>query len=54
MWFHFLPTFHLKKPLAFAQNQYMIKIMVGLNKSEFKELLSLATKESYFIFNEIL
>ena len=26
----------------------------GLNKSEFKELLSLATKESYFIFNEIL
>ena len=26
----------------------------GLNKSEFKELLSLATKESYLIFNEIL
>ena len=26
----------------------------GLNKSEFKELLSLATKEWYFIFNEIL
>ena len=26
----------------------------GLNKSEFKGLLSLATKESYFIFNEIL
>ena len=26
----------------------------GLNKSEFKELLSLATKEPYFIFNEIL
>ena len=26
----------------------------GLNKSEFKELLSLATKESYFIFNEYL
>ena len=25
----------------------------GLNKSKFKELLSLATKESYFIFNEI-
>ena len=25
----------------------------GLNKSEFKELLSLATKESYFILNEI-
>ena len=26
----------------------------GLNKSEFKKLLSLATKESYFIFDEIL
>ena len=25
-----------------------------LNKSEFKELLSLATKESYFVFNEVL
>ena len=25
-----------------------------LNKSKFKELLSLATKESYFIFNEFL
>ena len=25
-----------------------------MNKSEFKELLSLATKESYFIFNELL
>ena len=26
----------------------------GLNKSEFKELLSLSTKESYIIFNELL
>ena len=26
----------------------------GLNKSEFMELLFLATRESYFIFNEIL
>ena len=26
----------------------------GLNKSEFKELFSLANKESYFIFNELL
>ena len=26
----------------------------GLNKSEFKELLSLATNESYFIFDKIL
>ena len=23
-----LPTFHLKKPLTFAQNQYMIKMIV--------------------------
>ena len=29
-------------------------IVHGLKKSEFKELLSLATKESYFIFNNIL
>ena len=29
-------------------------IVKGLNKSEFKELLSLATKELYFIFNELL
>ena len=29
MWIHFLPTFHLKKPLRF----------------EFKELLSIATKK---------
>ena len=29
-------------------------IVEGLSKSEFKELLSLATKESYFIFNEFL
>ena len=29
-----------------------IPLEEGLNKSEFKDLLSLATKESYFIFNE--
>ena len=29
-------------------------IVHGLEKSEFKDLLSLATKESYFIFNNIL
>ena len=28
MWIHFLPTFHLKKPLTSAQNQYMIKMIV--------------------------
>ena len=26
----------------------------GINKSEFKNLLSLATQESYFIFNDVL
>ena len=37
MWIHFLPTFHLKKPLTFAQSKYMIKMIdsiEGLNKSE--------------------
>ena len=29
-------------------------IVHGLKESEFKDLLSLATKESYFIFNNIL
>ena len=29
-------------------------VVHGLKKSEFKDLLSLATKESYFIFNNIL
>ena len=29
-------------------------IVLNLNKSEFKKLLSLATKESYFIFNDFL
>ena len=34
-----------------------LKILVlvyGLKKSEFKDRLSLATKESYFVFNNIL
>ena len=29
-------------------------IIEGINKSEFKNLLSLATQESYFIFNDVL
>ena len=29
-------------------------IVEGLKKSEFKELLSLPTKESYFVFNKFL
>ena len=52
MWIRFLPIFHMKKPLTFVQNQY--DVVEGLNKSEFKELLSLATKETYFIFNAFL
>ena len=27
--------------------------MVGISKSEFKNVLSLATQESYFIFNDV-
>ena len=56
-WIYFLQTFHSKKPLTFSQNQYMMKMIVipsRLNKSEFKELLFLATKQSHLIFNEIL
>ena len=29
-------------------------VIEGINKSEFKNLLSLATQESYFIFNDLL
>ena len=29
-------------------------VIEGINKSEFKNLLSLATQESYFIFNHVL
>ena len=28
--------------------------MQGINKEEFRNLLSLSTKESYFIFNKVL
>ena len=51
MWIHFLPTFPLKKPSTFAQNPESVydqtDIVEGVNKSWFKELLSLATKESF-------
>ena len=43
-------TINICTELIYDQNDSI----EGLNKSEFKELLSLATKESYFIFNEIL
>ena len=29
-------------------------VIEGISKEEFRNLLSLATKESYFIFNEVL
>ena len=29
-------------------------VIEGINKFEFKNLLSLATRESYFIFNDVL
>ena len=49
MWIHFLPTFPLKKPSTFAQNPESVydqtDIVEGVNKSWFKELLPLATKE---------
>ena len=56
MWIHFLLTFPLKETinicteLIYDQNDST----EDLNKSEFKELLCLATKESYFVFNEVL
>ena len=31
-----------------------IDVIEGINKSEFENLLSLATQESYFLFNDIL
>ena len=43
-------TINICTELSYDQNDNI----KGLNKSEFKELLSLATKESYFISNEIL
>ena len=48
----FLITLHLKRllisALALFENTEKVE---GLSKTEFKELLSLATKESYFSFN---
>ena len=44
----FLLTSHLKKLLTSALFENMEK--VGLSKIEFKKLLSLATKETYFLF----
>ena len=43
-------TIHICTESIYDQNDSV----KSLNKSEFKELLSLPTKESYFIFNEFL
>ena len=43
-------TINIRKESIFNESD----TVEGLNKSKFKELLSLATKESYFIFNELL
>ena len=50
----FLLTSHLKKLLTFALIHFlkMQTKIEGLSKIKFKELFSLAAKESYFIFNE--
>ena len=48
----FLLISHLKRLLTSELIRFLkIWKKVGLSKIEFKELLSLATKESYFIFN---
>ena len=43
-------TINIRKESIFNESD----TVEGLNKSEFKELLSLATKESYFIFDDLL
>ena len=45
-----LLTFHLKRLLTFALI-HENPARIGLSKIEFKKLLSLPTKKSYFIFN---
>ena len=50
-WFFLLPLY-LKRILTFvAKTCWKSERGEGLSKTEFKELLSVATKESYFIFN---
>ena len=49
---HFLLIYLLKSPLIHVPVCY--NVQEGINKSEFKNLLSLATQESYFIFNDVL
>ena len=53
---HFLLTFLLMKLLIFASISSLknTDTVEGFTKPELKQLLSLATKESYFIFNGLL
>ena len=46
----------LDKTIDFCTNTSYSQqdLIEGINKEEFRNLLSLPTKESYFIFNEIL
>ena len=46
-----LPTFHLKRLLTFAPLILFLKVLKVLSKTEFKALLSLATKQSHFLVN---
>ena len=50
---HFLLIFFLKKPLIFELFKNA-DTAEGFTKTELKQLLSLATKESYLIFNGFL
>ena len=53
---HSLLTYLLKRPLTFCTNLLYNNedVIEGINKSEFKNFLSLAPHESYFIFNDVL
>ena len=49
-----LLTFHLKRWLTFAPLIPFLKVLKVLSKTEFKVLLSLATKQLYFLVNRKL
>ena len=51
-----LRIYLLKRPLTICTNLLHNNedVIESINKSEFKNLLSLATQESYFVFNDIL
>ena len=51
-----LRIYLLKRPLTICTNLLHNNedVIESINKSEFKNLLSLATQESFFVFNDIL